>query len=438
MFLSAAIALLAAPMQAQEEERPYFDKREQALMRLLTKLPQQAPPSPTNRFADDPKAARFGQTLFFDPGLSPSGTVSCATCHDPEKGWSDGRPTSLGVAVGRRNAPTLLGVAEQRWFFWDGRADSLWSQALGPIENPIEMASSRTDMVRYVAETPGLRKIYEELFGALPEGMEDRKRFPEGARPRPPAPTGMFHDISDLSMPAEGLPAYRAWASMSADDQEAVNRAFANCGKAIAAFERKLVVQPAPFDHFAASILTPGAECADKDAISIAAQRGLKLFMGKASCHNCHFTPLMSDREFHNVGHEVGVDEEFAHGRPDGIQKLRLDPFNGMGPYSDAPDLETNVKLRYLFYDSHTYGAYKTPTLRNLGRTAPYMHDGRFETIEEAVFFYQQLPGQPPIGHREETLTRPRMTLQERKDLAAFLRTLDSPPLPEELRRAPD
>ena len=444
-MIAAALLLLPVPAQepapeaapAPAEEQPFFDERDLALLGLLTPLPTEVPPSPTNRVADDPDAARFGQQLFFDPRLSRDGSVSCATCHQPSEGWSDARPVAEGLGVGRRNAPTLLGVAEQRWLFWDGRADTLWSQALKPLEDEKEMGNSRSDLVRLLAATPELRGPYEEVFGPLPEGAADAARFRPGARPRPPAPTGPFHDVAAVVMPEEDLPAYGAWAAMSEADREATDRVFANLGKAIAAYERRLEVQPAPFDAFAASLLEPGSPAADRDAISIQAQRGLKLFLGKANCHSCHFTPLLSDREFHNLGHEVAPEVAFDHGRPDGIQKLQLDPFNGLGVHSDAPDLETNVKLRYLFYDSHTYGAYKTPTLRNLGRTAPYMHDGRFATLEEVVDFYNGLPGQPPVGHREETLSRLRLNPRERADLVAFLRTLDSPPLPEELRRPP-
>ena len=131
------------------------------------------PPDPTNRHADDPAAAHLGRFLFFDERLSGSGTVSCATCHDARRGFTDGLTLAEGVGTGRRHTPTLWNVAHHRWLTWDGRADSLWMQALDPIEDPVEMGGNRADVARLVLEDEALRAAYTDVFGALPDGLEE-------------------------------------------------------------------------------------------------------------------------------------------------------------------------------------------------------------------------------------------------------------------------
>src|SRR6185503_12062559 len=128
-----------------------------------------------------------GQFLFFDPRLSLPGTIACATCHDPAKNFQDGLPLPNTLGMGKRRTPTLLGAAYQRWFFWDGRVDSLWSQALGPIENPVEMGSSRLAVAHTLYEDSDLRRAYEDIFGPLPD-LSDRARSPAEARPVPAEP----------------------------------------------------------------------------------------------------------------------------------------------------------------------------------------------------------------------------------------------------------
>ena len=140
------------------------------------------PADPTNAVADDPIAASLGHRLFFDPRMSANGAVSCATCHKPELQFTDGLPLGIGVTEGKRNTMGLVGVAYSAWFFWDGRKDSQWSQALGPLENELEHATTRVQAVRVLAVSPGYRADYERLFGALPD-FTDSARFPVTATP---------------------------------------------------------------------------------------------------------------------------------------------------------------------------------------------------------------------------------------------------------------
>ncbi|MDG1492034.1 MAG: cytochrome-c peroxidase, partial [Planctomycetota bacterium] len=152
------------------------------LRRIMQMSP--LPPLPTdttNRYADDPLAARFGQALFFDERLSADGAVSCATCHDPDRGFTDGKQLALGQEVGNRHTPTLWNVAHHRWLTWDGRADSLWMQALDPIEDPREMGTTRGKLARVIADDPGLLAAYSAVFGPIKSAaLRDR---PDDVRP---------------------------------------------------------------------------------------------------------------------------------------------------------------------------------------------------------------------------------------------------------------
>ena len=427
------LASLTAPLGSQEPEAPVrLDDRERAIALTLSPLPA-LPKQVSNRFADDPAAARLGQRLFYDARLSKNGDRSCASCHSPGLGWSDGLALSQGIAELNRNSPSLLHAGYQRWLFWDGRADSLWAQIQWPLEHPDEMGFARADLVRLISGDATLRREYEELFGPLPEGASDPDRFRAGGRPPLPAPVDPFRPAPSLEQLAEADEGHAAWLAMSETDRTEASRVLANAGKAIEAFERKLVPGPSAFDRYIEGLREEDPE--KMAAISASAQRGLKTFVGKAQCVNCHFSPLLSGGEFHNIGLAVEDGQPFDAGRPDGINTVRVDPMNGRGAFSDAQEWASNVKLRYLRYDEHTYGAYKAPTLRNAAVSAPYMHDGRFATLEEVVRFYVELPGGPPIGHREETLLPVDLNEQEIQDLVAFLESLQGAPVPEALRR---
>ncbi len=329
------------------------------------------PPDPTNKFANDPRAARLGQFLFFDRRLSANGNVSCATCHQPAKAFTDGRRLAKGLALGTRNTPTVLNTAYQQWYFWDGRSDSQWSQALQPLENPREAGSDRLHIAHVIASDPALRKAYQQVFGPLPP-LDDLKRFPSHARP-----------AADRK-----LPVARAWMRIAPDDRMAVNRIFSNLGKAIAAYERKLVNRESPFDRYVAA-LKSGNPAAQHD-ISEAAKRGLKLFVGSGNCDLCHSGPTFSDHQFHNLGLPLLSGVLADTGRAGGIRSLKADPFNAIGKYSDQRSGPAKDRIAYLPKPQSQLGAFKTPSLRNVALTAPYMHDGRFATLDQVLDFYSK------------------------------------------------
>lgn len=386
------------------------EKRVLASLVLTTKLPA----SPGNRYADDANAAKLGQALFFDKALSSNGKVACATCHEPQKYFTDGRRQAQGVGATKRNAPTVIGAGWFPFLFLDGRKDSVWSQALGPIEAANEHGMDRLALAHALYDR--YRQAYEQVFGPLPN-LADLQRFPAHAMP------------VDLD---RQHPLQVAWAAMQPADQDAVNRVFANFGKAIEAYERHLQPQPAPFDRYVQAVQAGDANGGGH--LSEPARRGLRAFIGRAGCVNCHNGPLLSDRTFHNLGLTGGVDEAgvalagIDGGRTLGAGQVKRDPFRCGEPYSDAKQCD---ELRFLdprFADF--VGAFKTPSLRNVAMTAPYFHAGQAATLRDVVDFYRTLPGKAQLGHRELTL-QPLPGSVDAEDLVAFLTSLTGP-LPEQ------
>jgi cytochrome c peroxidase len=248
---------MAAVAMARGTPAPYGDDRSLFTRLELAAIYRHSPlRPPASGVADDARAASFGQKLFFERRFSADGSVACATCHAPERAFTDGKRVGKGLEAGNRNTPTLLNAAYSPWQFWDGRADSLWAQALGPIENPKEFGGDRLHAVHVVAETPALRRAYEEVYGSLPP-LEDTRRFPSHA----------FPDANTES------PAALAWAAMAPVDRDTVNRMFANLGKAIEAYERRLVSGDSPFDRYVAALKSGDHE--GQVAYPAAAKRGL-------------------------------------------------------------------------------------------------------------------------------------------------------------------
>lgn len=421
----ACAALLAlavgAPLHAQttrpDPAAPDFTRDE--LRRILRHSPlPPPPPDPTNRFADDLRAARLGQFLFFDSQLSRNGRISCASCHEPARSFTDGRALGRGLADLARHTPSLWNVAYQRWLFWDGRSDSLWAQAVHPIEHPDEMGATRTAVARRVFRDPPLRAAYENLFGPMPD-LDDPRRFPP--------------DAGHASRPAAGSDA--AWLSMRDPDRAAVNRVIANLGKALAAYQRRLLSRRSPFDLFVEGLRENNPE--KHAALSPAAQRGLRLFVGRGQCRTCHSGPNFSDGEFHDIGipnppAAAGDSPDAAPtprdpGRYEGARQLLADPFNAAGEFSDDRGGQAADRIHGLVLRSDTWGQLRTPSLRNVARTPPYMHRGQFATLRDVLRFYSTLEGQvsPPAHHAHETLLQPAaLSDADTDDLLAFLESL--------------
>jgi cytochrome c peroxidase len=455
LSLSSSFALIACgPPHEQDtgividtSTAPTFTAEETKTIQTLSPLPT-PPPSPSNKYADDPKAAQFGQHLFYEQALSGNGTVSCSTCHNPTQGWGDQRPLSLGIGNVPRHSMTLWNAAYNRWFFWDGRADSLWAQATKPIEAANEMGSSRLQVAHTISHTPKLKAAYIAVFGSFPD-ISDIKRFPYKGAPNPGSPDSEGH---------------KAWMGMTKDDQETINGILANVAKAIAAFERKIISRDAPFDTFVEGLKNKDAS--KQNAISNEAKWGLKLFLQKDSCIGCHNGPNFADGEFHNIGlpRHPSREGESDIGRFDGIPVVLKDPFNGLGLFGDNPKHPSLDKLRFLNDNpretASTVGQMKTPTLRSITTSGPYMHDGRFKTLDEVITFYSTFEAKNPgwcianhpthdqpeacelvkasAGHREDAMLLLKLSPTQKSALKAFLHTLTGKPLPETLHKAPD
>jgi cytochrome c peroxidase len=411
----ALIALAWVAFQATNAPVPELGPGERAILLELSPVPP-PPPDPTNAHAADERAARLGQALFYDARLSADGSVSCATCHQPERDWTDGRPLARGLEGLARHTMTLWNASHQRWFFWDGRKDTLWSQALAPLEDPREHGTSRLAILHLLAEDPAYARAWRDAFGPFPAELA---RWPKAGRDVPAQPE---HEHS------------AAWAALTPAEQDAANRAFANVGKALAAFQSRIVSAPAPFDRFVEG-LREGAP--DKlAALSPAAQRGAALFVGRARCVFCHDGPLFTDLEFHD--NRVPVGEEGGDpGRKLGIRRLRADPFNSRSAFADDGGAVGRIKVGLLREDSHGGKLFKTPGLRNVARTAPYMHEGQFATLADVVRFYNRLENAAPESPSERIIQPLGLDEDEEADLVAFLESLSDAGVPEGLARPP-
>jgi cytochrome c peroxidase len=349
---------------------------------------------PTNRVADDPRAVALGHALFFDTRLSANGKVSCATCHQPDREMQDGTPLAQGVGTTDRRTMPIAGTAYSPFLFWDGRKDSQWAQALGPLESAVEHGGTRAQYAHLVAENH--RAAYERVFGPLPDL------------------TGVPRVAGPVADPA----AATAWKSMSDEQRVAVTSVFVNIGKAIAAYERRLQFGPSRFDRYVATVRDDGV--AGAGILSDDEVAGLRLFVGKANCTQCHNGPLLTNNEFHNTGVAANPALPRDRGRMTGATAVLQDEFNCRSRWSDAP--RQCAELDFLATDSHELErAYKVPSLRNVAARAPYMHAGQLATLDAVVAHYDRAP-RAPQGHSE--LKPLRLDANERRQLAAFLRAL--------------
>lgn len=369
LVLSTAVAAAYAALRPRGP-RGVDEFSAEEVEKILSHSPLPAlPPDPTNAAAERPAAARLGQRIFFDRRFSRDGTVSCASCHDPAKGFADGEALSSRFGLDR-HVPTLWNAARQRWFFWDGRADTLWSQALQPLENPKEHGTTRAKVVELLRGDAALKADYEAAFGPL--GGD-------------------------------------------------VDRGFADVGKALAAYMRKLTAGRSAFDRFVEGVRD--GDAAKRAVLSPAARRGLKLFVGRGQCRLCHGGPLFSDGEFHDLGLPAGKGG-LSPARHEGIRRLLADPFNGAGRFSDAPELGAK-KLAGLAAVPESQGQWKTPSLRNVARTAPYMHEGQFATLRDVARFYSTLRPTRRGAHVDGSLLIPLdLSEDESEGLVAFLESL--------------
>ncbi len=406
--LAAAIvtATLVRALTSDVVARPAFTGREKWTMAERTMLRSLSlasldalPADPSNRYADDSAAAQLGRQWFFETRFSGNGQISCASCHKPDKGFQDSRPLGVGVGTAGRRTMPIAGASYSAWQFWDGRSDSQWSQALGPLESAVEHGGDRVAYAQVIAAE--YRRPYESVFGPLP----DLRGLPAHAGP-----------VADTVRRL-------AWSRIPPTRQREISALYANMGKAIAAFERRIRLTPTRFDRYVDAELAH-RPLAPADSLSVEEQAGLRLFIGKASCSNCHNGPLLTDNHFHNTGVPVvpGVTTPDS-GRTVGVRQALSGEFSCVSRYSDAKPDDCE-ELRFAVTNgAELVRAFKTPSLRNAATRAPYMHAGQFRTLPEVLAHYNRAPT-APAGTSE--LKRLGLSVTELRQIEAFLATLVS------------
>lgn len=337
VFFSAALPAIGAEQLASRTVAG-VDPAELHKMIELNVRPTSIPFPEENPYSVE--KAELGKMLFFDPRLSGSNLLSCASCHNPSFGWEDGQPLGAGHGMGRlgRHTPTVLNLAWGELFMWDGRMDSLEEQALGPIQADVEMAQPLDELIEELQAIEG----YSELFAAV---------FPD-------------EEISGDTI-----------------------------GQAIATYERTIVSNRAPFDHWVDG---------DETAISESAKRGFVIYNTKANCVACHSGWNMTDDSFHDIG-------------------LASDDVGRAAEMNDMPEFKH---------------AFKTPGLRNIVERAPYMHDGSLTSLSEVVDHYADGFAQRPS--LSDDMKPFKLSAVEKDDLIAFLESLSSDDDPVEIPVLPN
>lgn len=401
------LLLISGCQQApnHQSENEYWSEAERNTLASfsLTQLKDQLNTA-SNRFATNKDAAFFGKKIFFDKRFSINGKISCASCHQEDKAFTDGLAKAKGVHKTGRNTQSIVGAAYHTWFYWDGRKDSLWSQALVPFEAADEMASSRVKVLRIVGSDKVYRQHYEQLFGQFPELVFNASIE---------ADAGPLGDQNTRDN----------WYRIPVPTQAIINKAYANVGKAIAAYERTIQLPNTAFDQYLNALLSEGSHKANT-LINQQQLAGMKLFIDptKTHCLRCHNGPLFTNEDFHNIGTGNFSGKQLDFGRYFGVQAVKQDEFNCLGRYSDARPEQCHA-LRFLPNQVHgdMQGAFKAPSLRYLNKTAPYFHDGRFNQLNDVLNHYVS------INQDESELPALTLSAEEKKQLIAFLELLNHP-----------
>ncbi|MEM7428861.1 MAG: cytochrome c peroxidase [Pseudomonadota bacterium] len=339
--------------------------------------PPAARQDPSNRVSGSAAAIAFGKVLFFDGRLSSNGKIACSSCHDPQRGWTDGLAKAGGLGRLDRNTQSLFNVGANRWFGWAGRNDSLWAHSIGPILDAKEMGMTAEKVADVVRSDRNLSDAYSRTFSREAAGV---------------APTELLVDVA----------------------------------KALAAFQETIVSDPTAFDRFRDALARGDRAAAGE--YPAAAQRGAAIFVGRGNCNLCHLGPRFTNEEFDDAGVPYFTGPgRVDRGRHGGIAKLKSSPFNLLGKYNDAPDRATGWATRHVARNHRTFGQFKVPSLRQLTHTGPYMHDGSLRTIEEVVRHYSTIDLDRIHSDGVQLLRPLGLSEQEVGDLTEFLKSLSTP-----------
>jgi cytochrome c peroxidase len=384
-LLLFAIVCNAQPM-VQEERIPPLPVE---VVRALSHSPIPKPSvDRSNAVQQQPEAIQLGARLFADPRLSAGKGLACTSCHQQSQGWSDGRQVATnGESTGLRRTPSIRNAVYQRWFGWDGSADSLWSQAIRPIENPFEMGADRLAVSRFVSSSPDIEPQFTALFGS---SATDRCKAANDEK-------------IELRI-----------------RREAATDCIRNVGKVLAAFVATIVSSPNRFDSFVARVR--GGETVERAGLAGQELSGLRVFFGKGSCFTCHTGPLFSNGEFHNLALYPTVKGGWTDsGRLGGIRNVLASEFNQLRSDLSPEELE-RAPTRYLTTRENAWGQFKTPSLRNASSQAYFMHHGQFGSLRQVVAFYSDMRGMDATDHHRELSIMPlQLSPIEQDDLVRFL-----------------
>lgn len=437
-ILTALCAALVFIGCAQEDKETLFSDTEIAIIKtLIYKAPDG---EASNQYVNNSAAATLGQKFFWDPQFSgdivvqgnrgasyaPQTTngsarqISCATCHAPSFGWADNTSipnnVSLGANFTNRNSPTVLNTSFNTYSTWTGGTDSVWAVMRPGVEGATTQNFSRVGVAAIlcantVYDADNLAGEYANVFG-----LGDCTGVP---------------GIGTIAGQSDNW-GRNDFAGLAVAVQDRINLLFANFGKAIGAYEHKLVSKNSAFDQWAEG---------NENAMSASQKRGLKLFIGKGNCVRCHSGPNFADGSFHNLGvPQIGgplgtLDEGRYTGVADLLSASVNGTFNTAGIYNGTPSVN---RVSGLSQNSTDIGKFKTPTLRSVNRTPPYFHNGTFNSLWDVVNFYNFAgnAGNFP-GTKDPILTTRRMTNEEMEDLVNFLKALEGEALPSSLTTAP-
>jgi cytochrome c peroxidase len=331
---------------------------------------------PSNRVSSDTRAIALGAALFNDPVLSVDGAFSCASCHDPEQAFTTSDARALGRVLLDRNTPSLRNLAGLRWYGWAGKSDSLWAASLHPITEEQEMAHSTESLKTAISES-----IYIDDFEAI------------------------FGDIQ-------------------IQDPELV---LVNTAKTLSAYLETLATGRTQFDDFRDAL--ENQDLAAAANYPEAAQRGLQLFIGRGNCVLCHNGPRFSNNEFHDAGVPYFLSEtEVDDGRFGGLNFLLSNAYTLDGNWSDDAEKQGAWVVRSVRRSHSDFGTFRTPSLRGVAETAPYMHDGSLIDLDSVIRHYSEIDTERLHADGEAILSELSLSEQEIADLAAFLESLSKVP----------
>ncbi|MDA9009553.1 c-type cytochrome [Alphaproteobacteria bacterium] len=346
-----------------------FSEKEIEQIRVLGPWPQSFTKDGSNRFSGKEVAVAFGKMLFETSDLSLNRDQSCSFCHQAEKNFTDGLAKGEGIEEVDRNTISLFDVRLRHWYGWSGQSDTLWGASIRPLLDPREMGMTPELVKERVVTNEAFLLAYQTMVGK----------------------------------------------AASVEDPAAV---LVNIGKALAAFQEGLNSKSTAFDRFRSALVEDAQSAVD--AYPKNAKRGLRLYLGKANCIRCHDGPNFGLDEFHNIGLPP-TDAPLDYGRENGLVVLAANPWVRSGSHSDLSLAGPDRISRH-----ETTRAFRVPSLRGLTKTAPYMHDGRFETLLEAVSHYSDFDEEDLPKTGEKILEPLGLTHRQLDQLVAFLMTLSN------------